>query len=109
MSRPALQHTSSILLLAIYLPMATVASVHLHHDTADLPDNCFCCSGHVDTLHHHHHDCPLCDFLNLFYTGQPTGSLTTTPTASECVSPAPTEGATHACLGASMLRAPPTA
>jgi hypothetical protein len=95
------------LLLAAYLPLVVVSSMHVHHETVDIHDDCLQCAGHFEAQHHHQNDCQYCHFLGLRYLGQTAGHLamlipsTDTPTLPACE---PTVQLRH---GVSLLRAPP--
>ena len=101
------RYIASVVLLAAYLPMVVMSSLHTHHETVHTLDVCHQCAGHIEALHHHQYDCQYCHFLGLDYLGQASGitaktlpvSVEQTLTAS--VSP------TLPCCGDIMLRAPP--
>lgn len=103
-----LRHIAPFVLLASYLPMAALSSFHVHHETIDAPDDCLQCVGHIETAHHHDHDCLFCTFLSLNYLisdqGQPAAILSVTEQIS---TPAPTR-VLQFHYGVSQLRAPPT-
>lgn len=40
-----LRHIVTIILLASYLPMVIISSLHVHHETIDIPDDCRQCAG----------------------------------------------------------------
>ncbi len=102
-------HIASWLLLAAYLPMLLASSLHVHHETIDLKDNCGECAGHIEVQHHHKFDCQYCNFLNLDYWGKDSSQsdliLPTTSTPAPLVETSPVltqhEGV--------KLRAPPAA
>lgn len=108
MSR-SLRHIASILLLATYLPMVMLSSLHVHHDTVDVHDNCLQCAGHIDNRHHHQHDCPYCNLMNQQYVGQPLSQPHATLSAAERVFCFDTTCVAARDLGVAMLRAPPLA
>lgn len=61
---------ASYVLLAIFLPMLLLSSVHVHsrHNIDDVScDDCshHKCSGHLDNIHYFDYDCVLCQFLSL--------------------------------------------
>lgn len=76
MTRRTFRHIASIVLLAAYLPMVVLSSLHIHHETIDNVENCADCAnhvahpGHIDTMHHHQSDCQYCLFLSLNYDVQ---------------------------------------
>lgn len=109
MARLTLRHIASIILLATYLPMVLLSSLHTHHDTVDSHDNCLQCAGHFETHHHHQHDCLFCNFLSLYYHGQPLEQPRFILPSAETTLPAVVGKTDTQCAGAAMLRAPPTA
>lgn len=107
MSYRMLRHIASIVLLAIYLPMVMLSSLHVHHGTIDTDDQCRKCTGHIETLHHHHSDCLYCHFLNLDYHSEADGQLAVPPSTSK---KSTAETAVRTDLfhdGVVLLRAPP--
>lgn len=99
----------SIVLLAAYLPMVVMSSLHVHHETVECNDECQQCVGHIEPHHQHQSDCQCCHFLNLYYFGrQSEPSITTLPDADRS-SAAIEEAYESGCLGVAMLRAPPAA
>ena len=62
-----LRQIAPYVLLAVYLPMVFVSSLHKHHETIEIIDDCGHCSGHIDEHHQHHSDCLYCHFLSLNY------------------------------------------
>ncbi len=109
MNHRALRHIAPIVLLAAYLPMLVMSSLHVHHDTVDLHDDCLQCVGHFEAQHHHQSDCQYCHFLSLDYLSQAMGQSTILlPTAEMLLSSAsnPTMLLHH---GVAQLRAPPVA
>lgn len=104
-----LRHIISILLLATYLPMVVLSSLHVHHDTIDLEDGCNRCAGHYEAQHHHHDDCQYCNFLSLLYLSQDAGETDAVlPEGNFCPAEI-AEMAAIGCHGVAMLRAPPVA
>ena len=102
-----LRHIVSMVLLAVYLPMVAVSSLHIHHETVDRNDGCRQCAGHIESHHQHQSDCQFCHFLNLFYFGRPSEpSVAPLPDAGMCM-PTVVEAHETASLGVAMLRAPP--
>lgn len=97
------------ILLATYLPLVTLSSVHIHHDTVDLHDDCLQCAGHFEAQHHHDNDCPYCHFLCLSYLGQDTRLSTNLLPATEHFVLSVCEPTAQLRYGVSLLRAPPAA
>ena len=64
------RHIAAWVLLAVFVPMLLLSSVHIHPHTALLADSCTeCvhhhCDGHLGQQSVVHHDCVLCQFLTL--------------------------------------------
>lgn len=102
-----LRHMASIVLLAAYLPMVVLSSLHIHHETVDFHDDCTQCVGHFEAQHHHECDCQYCQFLSLGYFGQDGGQPSLFSTAVDVCHGGKTEGAEMLQAGTSRLRAPP--
>ncbi|MBP5528302.1 MAG: hypothetical protein J6X79_07635 [Bacteroidales bacterium] len=98
---------ASWMLLAAYLPLVLLSSVHIHHETVDLHDNCLQCAGHFEVQHNHQCDCQYCHLLSQSYLGQDTEPLVVhIPVADS----RPTEIVEKAEVfrhGVCLLRAPP--
>lgn len=104
-----LRHIAPIVLLATYLPMVVLSSLHVHHETIDVHDDCQQCVGHIETAHHHDHDCLFCNFLAQSYLVEDGGQTATILPAAERISlPTPTM-VPQLRLGVAQLRAPPVA
>lgn len=102
-----LRHIAPIVLLATYLPMAVLSSLHVHHDTIDAHDDCLQCVGHIEEAHHHDHDCLFCTFLGQSYLVQNEGQTAVIFPAAERIS-LPTQAmAKQFHHGVTQLRAPP--
>ena len=102
-----LRHIASIILLATYLPMVMLSSIHVHHDTIDVHDDCLQCVGHIEEAHHHDHDCLYCHFLSQSYLGENTEpSAVVLPATERITTPTPAMVA-QLRLGVARLRAPP--
>ena len=102
------RNIASIILLASYLPMATLSSFHVHDDTIDAQDGCGQCVGHFENPHHHHHDCPYCIFLGLNYIVQQTFWIVPLWESVTKLQLADVTNISY-CYGTSLLRAPPVA
>lgn len=68
------RHIASWILLAVFLPMLVLSSLHVHHVEADDASCTACvqhqCHGHLSQLSDSMHHCVLCQFLTLtFVTG----------------------------------------
>lgn len=83
------------------------SSLHVHHDTIDADDNCLQCVGHIETAHHHDHDCLFCTFLSLNYLVQDEGQPVALLPATECISAPTTAQVPQLRHGVALLRAPP--
>jgi len=102
------RNIASIILLASYLPTVTLSSLHVHHETIDAHDDCQQCVGHIETAHHHDHDCPYCIFLSLNYIVQQTFRIV--PLWEPATEPQLADVTNISyCYGTSLLRAPPVA
>ncbi len=102
------RNIASIILLASYLPTVTLSSLHVHHETIDAHDDCQQCVGHIETAHHHDHDCPYCIFLSLNYIVQQTFRIV--PLWEPATEPQLADVTNIGyCYGTSLLRAPPVA
>ncbi len=104
-----LRHIVSIVLLAIYLPMIVLSSLHVHHDTIDAHDDCQQCVGHVEEAHHHDHDCLYCTFLSLNYLVQDNRQIVPIIPTAEYISTPTLVVVPQFRHGVSQLRAPPMA
>ena len=86
-----------------------MSSLHVHHETVDVHDDCLQCAGHFDTAHHHNPDCQYCTFLGLNYLVQDDGQTAVLFPATELTStPTPATMPQFRC-GIALLRAPPVA
>ncbi|MBR1688928.1 MAG: hypothetical protein IJ710_10480 [Prevotella sp.] len=71
------RHISSILLLAVFVPMLIGSSLHLHRAEASVADSCTECvhhtphAGHFGTSTPTIHACVLCQFLQYDYLAAP--------------------------------------
>lgn len=104
-----LRHIVSIVLLAIYLPMTVLSSLHVHHDTIDAQDDCRQCVGHVEEAHHHDHGCLYCTFLSLNYLVQDNGQIEGIIPTAEYISTPTLVVVPQFRHGVSQMRAPPMA
>lgn len=107
MTHRTLRHIASIILLAAYLPMVALSSLHVHHDTIDPEDQCGHCAGHFETQHHHQSDCLYCTFLSQSYLGQNDELSEARLPIAETISPVDFEPEALFRHGMSQLRAPP--
>lgn len=102
-----LRRIASWMLLAAYLPLVVLSSLHVHHETIDTHDNCLQCSGHYEEQHNHQNDCQYCHFLSQSYLGQSDGHSVIIFSATDRI-PAITAGKTKKLrCGVILLRAPP--
>lgn len=64
------RHIASWILLAVFVPMLVMSSLHLHHSQTDITDSCSeCvhhhCHGHLLQTDTNSHNCVLCHFLTI--------------------------------------------
>ena len=104
-----LRHIASIVLLATYLPMVALSSLHVHHETVDVHDDCQQCAGHIEEVHHHDHDCLYCTFLSLNYLIQDNRQIVPIIPTAEYISTPTLVVVPQFRHGVSQLRAPPMA
>lgn len=104
-----LRHIASFLLLASYLPMVMLSSLHVHHETIDAHDDCQQCVGHIEEVHHHDHDCLFCNFLVQNYLVQDEGKTAVLFPSAERISVPTVAVVKQLHHGVAQLRAPPTA
>ena len=109
MRRNLFRYIASIALLVSYLPMFVLSSLHVHHDTIDATDECGLCVGHIETAHHHQHDCQYCTFLGMSFLAERSELRTALFPSSEAVTAAVVERAQSGDAGVVSLRAPPMA
>ncbi len=95
------------MLLAAYLPLVVASSLHVHHETVDLHDDCLQCAGHFETQHYHQSDCQYCTFLNLSYLEQNEEQSAVLLPATEYRPAEIAERVAMLRYGVSLLRAPP--
>ena len=74
------RHIASWVLLAVYLPMLLVSSLHIHgeaeaHETACAECVQHQCHGHLSQLSDGMHQCVLCQILTLTYVVSAAGVL----------------------------------
>ncbi|MBP5677635.1 MAG: hypothetical protein J6W88_03965 [Bacteroidales bacterium] len=98
---------ASWILLAAYLPLVVVSSVHVHHETVDADDGCLQCTGHLEAQHQHDCDCLYCHFLSLSYLGRDDEQSTVILPVTDHRPTELTETAELFRYGVSLLRAPP--
>ena len=88
--------------------MVMISSLHVHHETADPVDDCNRCAGHIESGHHHEHDCLYCHFFSQNWLVQDDGQPVDILPATKCIStPTPTVVLPFG-HGVAQLRAPPT-
>ena len=104
-----LRHIAPIFLLASFMPITIISSLHIHNDTIDTLDNCRQCLGHFENHHHHHHDCPYCNILSLNYIIQPTVKFALPQWNTATEPDLANDTIISYCYGTSLLRAPPLA
>ena len=104
-----LRHFAPYVLLAAYLPIAAMSSLHVHHDTVDHLDDCGRCDGHYDEPHHHQSDCQYCTFLSLSYLAQGDDSTEIVFPADRLLVDRWQDAGVQCHYGVARLRAPPAA
>ncbi len=104
-----LRHIASVVLLAAYLPMVLLSSLHIHHETVDISDDCTQCAGHIESHHQHNSDCQYCHFLSLDYLGEAGGLSEATTPGKETIAIAEPSPMVLPSYGVSLMRAPPVA
>ncbi len=73
MKRPTQSIRTAWLLLAVYLSMVVLSSLHVHPESLLIPDECEQCmhhlphAGHLSASNGVSDDCLLCQFLSLTY------------------------------------------
>ncbi|MBP5365798.1 MAG: hypothetical protein J6Y82_07725 [Bacteroidales bacterium] len=106
----------ALLLLAVYLPMLLLSSVHTHrhtHSEAEtLIENCAdClqhhCNGHVSETDVRQHDCVLCKFLTCSYLSAKNNNSVNVATGDLTITNHYDSIYTPNTLGVISLRAPP--
>ena len=70
MKQETRRHIASWLLLAVFVPMLVLSSVHIHDEVETITTECAdCvhhnCHGHIAAMTTWAHDCVLCQFLTL--------------------------------------------
>ena len=75
------RHIASWLLLAVFVPMLLMTSLHVHEDSMGTAEtectDCVhnCCHGHLTQMASWTHDCVLCQFLTLSFVAVACVSL----------------------------------
>jgi hypothetical protein len=74
------RYISAWILLAVFLPMLVLSSLHIHQESETLQDTCTeCvhhhCHGHLSQLADAMHQCVLCQFLTLTFVAGVTSAF----------------------------------
>ncbi|MCR5180979.1 MAG: hypothetical protein K6C30_07170 [Bacteroidaceae bacterium] len=113
MKQDTTRHIAAWLLLAVFVPMVVLSSVHVHKErvavaTTECAD---CvhhnCHGHMTTMPHWSHDCVLCQFLTLTFLVPTTVCITYINKVVDEKSDAQRRNVCVAHSGIVGLRAPP--
>ncbi|MBR1499631.1 MAG: hypothetical protein IJ615_08420 [Bacteroidaceae bacterium] len=108
------RHIAAWLLLAVYLPMLLLSSLHTHEASQETEQACTeCvhhqCQGHLVQLSDGMHQCVLCQILTLTYITAVAGMLLCYQTRRKVVYAVRRREVSTACLYGFCLRAPPVA
>jgi len=107
------RHIASWLLLAVFVPMVVVSSLHMHEESAEAAvaqcTDCVHhnCHGHLTQTATWMHDCVLCQFLTLSFVAIGTVSLIINNKVGSVRSDARQRNVCDARSGIVGLRAPP--
>ena len=107
------RHIASWVLLAVYLPMLLVSSLHIHgeaeaHETACAECVQHQCHGHLSQLSDGMHQCVLCQILTLTYVATAAGMLLCYQPKRKAVYAKYRQTPCLTYAGFISLRAPPT-
>lgn len=106
------RHIASWVLLAVYLPMLILSSLHVH-DTVEYGETTCAecvhhqCHGHLSQLSDGMHQCVLCQFLTLSYVATASGLLLCYQTKRKVVYALYRQSICLTDKGFVSLRAPP--
>ena len=102
-----MRRIASWTLLVAYMPLVVLSSLHVHHETVDMHDDCMQCVGHIEEQHNHQCDCQYCHVLSQSYLGQADGQTVVLLPVTERLTLMACEPAVQLHYGVSLLRAPP--
>ena len=105
---------ASCVLLAIYVPMLLISSLHIHETSQEGVAECAeCvshqCHGHLSQLSDGLHQCVLCQILTLTYVATPIGALLCYQPKRKVIYAQLRQLTCPTNTGFISLRAPPTA
>ena len=104
---------SAIILLAVFLPMLVLSSVHIHESDEAIKTECadcvhHSCHGHLTALTTWAHDCVLCQFLTLTMLTAAVMVVTLYVHVCKCNHAQPLHAFRAVCCGTIVTRGPPT-
>ena len=108
------QHISSWLLLAVFVPMLLLSSVHVHDDISSVADtectDCVHhdCHGHLTQTVSWAHNCVLCQFLSLTFLAANLGAAIVCINVSKHYQAQYANGYASAYCGSNVTRGPPS-
>ena len=107
------RHIASWLLLAVFVPMLVLSSIHIHEAGEDIETECadcvqHSCHGHMTATPHWAHDCVLCQFLTLTMLTAAVMAVTVYVQVCKKSYAQPLCGFRADSCGANVTRGPPT-
>ena len=104
---------SAIILLAVFLPMLVLSSVHIHESDEAIKTECadcvhHSCHGHLTAAATWAHDCVLCQFLTLTMLTAAVMVVTLYILVCKCNLAQPLHNIRAVCCGTIDTRGPPT-
>ena len=113
MEKEIRRHIASWLLLAVFVPMLLLSSVHIHETGETIATECadcvhHSCHGHMTATPHWAHDCVLCQFLTLTMLAAAVMAVTVYVHVCKKYHAQPLCGYHAACCGIIVTRGPPS-
>ncbi len=113
MNQETRRHIASWMLLAVFVPMLLLSSVHVHETGETRETECAdCvhhnCHGHLTAMATWAHDCVLCQFLTLSMLGAVLMAVTVYVHVCKKYHAQPLCGCHSACCGTIVTRGPPS-
>ena len=107
------RHIASWLLLAVFVPMVVLSSVHIHETGETIETACadcvhHSCHGHLTAMATWAHDCVLCQFLTLTMLTAAVMAVTVYVHVCKNSYVQPLYGFRAVCCGNIVTRGPPT-
>ena len=107
------RHIASWLLLAVFVPMLLLSSVHIHETGETIETECadcvhHSCHGHMTAAATWAHDCVLCQFLTLTMLTAAIMVVTLYILVCQCNLTQPLHNIRAVCCGTIDTRGPPT-